>query len=98
MMNGPMPMIEIQVRGIEENIRACAVLNHHRMKEAIETSLERELMNFDYDGAVDEVVSNVIKRLVTESVAQYFRRGQGADLITALITSTLNDALGVKNE
>lgn len=85
-MNGK-PIIELRIKGMEQEINQAIMLRHDEISEQVKEGVERALANAP--SAIVDVAVKEASNTINREVENYFRYGPGYKAIQAVIEVAL---------
>ncbi|MGD2065599.1 MAG: hypothetical protein PVI43_00330 [Candidatus Bathyarchaeota archaeon] len=85
-----MPLIRLEVEQMKSTILTHLGAHNSEMGEVLKVEIEKVIESYDWQGKVTEIVHTEL----TKQVADYFKYGQGHDLVKAAVTEGFDAVLG----
>lgn len=86
MLNEFMPRITVRVEAMKENIIHHMGIANSDMGEAVSKAVDKAVENYD----LTTQVNTLVKDIINEAIARYFRLGPGCDIITDAVNTALD--------
>ena len=93
MKDGAIPTIRLEVEGMKAAIVSAIGLHGSELGLHIESSIDKAIDGYDWDGEIAKAADEVIK----DTLKHYFSFGIGRTLIHTVITDAMNEQLNKKD-
>lgn len=91
-----LPTIRIEVERMKYQVIHALSLHNDAIEQAVDTELSRAIENYPFAQQVESTAYEVITDAIRQSMEQFFRYGEGFDVINQVVSNAIKGAFDKK--
>lgn len=84
-----LPRIRIEVERMRYQITHAFASHNEEIKQAVEDGLTKALSEYDFEGEIKKVSTEIITTTIKDSLLDYFRYGAGRETINKAVIDAI---------